>query len=322
MDRFTGLQIFARVVETSSFSKAARDLNLSQPTITRHVASLEAQLGARLLNRNTRGISLTEIGSLYYDKCKTILRELEEAESLVGLGRSQIEGTLRISTSVAFGRRVIAPLLIEFLEQNRGLRIDLTCEDTYVDLVAQGIDVALRMGRLADSSLGGRYLGSNPWVMVASPRYLSVHGAPNAPSELSTRDCLIYSSVQGDDIWHLRAPDGERHAVPVRGRLRSNNLSTILAAVRADLGLAILPRYVAAPSLQTGSIVQVMTAYGLQEQEIHAVFPSPKLVPPKVLSFITFLQGRFKGDWPVRLTVGEGAVSRQEASEPAYSDSE
>jgi DNA-binding transcriptional LysR family regulator len=171
MDRITGIQIFARVVETGSFSKAARDLNLSQPTVTKHVASLETKLGARLLNRNTRGISLTEVGTFYYDKCKTILREFEEAESLIGLQRDRIEGVLRISTSVAFGRRVIAPLLVTFVQRNPGIRIDLNCEDTYVDLIAQGVDVAIRMGRLADSSLGARYIGTNPWVMVASPTY-------------------------------------------------------------------------------------------------------------------------------------------------------
>jgi DNA-binding transcriptional LysR family regulator len=303
MDRFTGIQIFARVVETGSFSKAARDLNVSQPTVTKHVAAMEGTLGARLLNRNTRGVSLTELGALYYQKCKTILREFEEADNLIGLRNERLEGVLRVSTSVAFGRRVLAPLLIEFVKANPALRIDLSCEDTYVDLVAQGVDVALRMGRLADSSLGGRYIGTNPWVMVASPDYLAAHEVPEHPAELAARDCLIYSSVQGDDVWHIRSPDGERHSVPVRGRLRSNNLSTILAAASGGLGIAILPHYVAARALQSGIVTQIMPDCGLQEQEIHAVFPSPKLVPSKVLAFIGFLQGRFKGEWWRTLTL-------------------
>ena len=297
MDRLTGIQVFARAVETGSFSKAARDLNLTQPTVTKHVASLERKLGARLLNRNTRGISVTEIGALYYEKCKSILRELEEADGLIGLKQDRLEGVLRVSTSVGFGRRVLAPLLIEFSGKNPSLRIDLNCEDTYVDLIAQGIDVAIRMGKLADSSLGGRYIGTNPWVMVASPEHLAAHGTPQAPEELSAWPCLVYSSVQGDDVWHLRAPSGERHSVPVTGRLRSNNLSTILAAASAHLGIAILPQYVASASLRSGRIVEIMADYALQEQEIHAVFPSPKLVPAKVLSFIDFIRGRFKGEW-------------------------
>jgi DNA-binding transcriptional LysR family regulator len=297
LDRLTGIQIFARAVETGSFSRAARDLNLTQPTVTKHIASLERTLGARLLNRNTRGISVTEIGALYYEKCKSILRELEEADSLIGVKQDRLNGVLRVSTSVAFGRRVLAPLLIEFSKANPGLRVDLNCEDTYVDLVARGIDVAIRMGRLADSSLGGRYLGTNPWVMVASPDHLAAHGTPEAPEQLASRACLVYSSVQGDDLWHLRAPSGERHSVPVKGRLRSNNLSTIVAAASADLGIAILPHYVATPALRAGRVAAIMTGYALQEQEIHAVYPSPKLVPAKVVAFIDFIRGHFQGEW-------------------------
>ena len=297
MDRLTGIQIFARAVETGSFSKAARDLNLTQPTVTKHVASLEQKLGARLINRNTRGISVTEVGALYYEKCKSILRELEEADSLIGVRQGRLEGMLRVSTSVAFGRRVLAPLLIEFSEKNPALRIDLSCEDTYVDLIAQGIDIAIRLGRLADSTLGGRYIGTNPWVMVASPEHLAVHGTPRLPEELSSWPCLVYSSVQGDDVWYLRAPSGERFSVPVRGRLRSNNLSTVLAAASAHLGIAILPHYVASAALRSGRVVEIMAEYALHEQEIHAVYPSPKLVPAKVLSFIEFIRGRFKGEW-------------------------
>jgi DNA-binding transcriptional LysR family regulator len=302
VDRLTAIQIFARVVETGSFSKAARDLNLSQPTVTKHIASMELALGARLLNRNTRGVSLTEIGSLYYERCKNILQELEYADSLVGLRNDRIEGILRVSTSVAFGRRVIAPLLVDFIARNPAIRVDLSCDDTYVDLVGQGVDVAIRMGRLADSSLGGRYIGTNPWVMVASPDYLRIHGIPCQPNDLSAHDCLVYSSVQGDDLWHIRSSDGRRYSVPVKGRLRSNNLTTLAEGACAHLGLAILPRYVATPLLDSGELRSVMGSYSLHEQEIHAVFPSPKLVPPKVLSFINFIQGKFKGDWWVTLT--------------------
>ena len=297
MDRLTGIHIFARAVETGSFSKAARDLNLTQPTVTKHVASLERKLGARLLNRNTRGISVTEIGSLYYEKCKSILHALEQADGLIGAKHDRLEGVLRVSTSAAFGRRALAPLLIEFSEKNPGLRIDLNCEDTYVDLIAQGIDVAIRMGKLANSSLGGRYIGTNPWVMVASPAHLAACGTPRAPDDLASRPCLVYSSVQGDDVWHLRAPDGARYSVPVKGRLRSNNLSTILAAAAAHLGIAILPHYVASASLRSGRVVEIMGNYALQEQEIHAVYPSPKLVPAKVVTFIELIRGRFKGEW-------------------------
>jgi DNA-binding transcriptional LysR family regulator len=297
MDQLTGLRVFARVVELGSFSKAADDLVMSQSTVTKHVAWLESHLGARLLNRNTRGISLTESGGLYYERCKAILRDIDDADATVGGQTKALTGTLRISTSVAFGRRIISPMLIGFMQQQPHLKVDITCEDTYVDLVSRGIDVALRMGRLADSSLGGRYMGSNPWVMVASPRYLATHEALQTPDDLNSHDCIVYSSVQGDAVWQLRSRAGEVRAVAVNSRLRSNNLSTLLAAVQLDLGIAILPRYVASSALKSGEVVTILQDYSLPEQELHAVFPSPKFVPQKVTAFIRFLMPRFKGEW-------------------------
>ena len=173
MDRITGVQLFVRIVETGSFSKASADLGVTQPTATKHVAAVEARLGARLLNRNTRGVSATEIGTLYYEKCKTIQRELEEADTLASLLASQVGGQLRVSTSVSFGRRVLTPLVLAFMRDHPDITIDLSFDDRYVNLVEQGVDVAVRMGRLADSSLGARYLGLNPWVLVAAPAYLA-----------------------------------------------------------------------------------------------------------------------------------------------------
>ncbi|MES1163749.1 MAG: LysR substrate-binding domain-containing protein, partial [Rhizobacter sp.] len=181
MDRITGVQLFIRIVETGSFSKASVDLGVTQPTATKHVAAVEARLGARLLNRNTRGVSATEIGALYYEKCKAIQRELEEADNLASLLQSRVSGQLRVSTSVAFGRRVLTPLVLDFMRQHTDLSIDLSFDDRYVNLVEQGVDVAIRMGKLADSSLGARYLGVNPWVLVASPAYLKAHAAPKLP---------------------------------------------------------------------------------------------------------------------------------------------
>jgi DNA-binding transcriptional LysR family regulator len=297
MDQLTGFRIFARVVELGSFSKAADDLVVSQSTVTKHIAWLESHLGARLLNRNTRGISLTEGGGLYYERCKAILKDVDDADAAIGRHSGALTGTLRISTLVAFGRRIVAPMLIEFMQLEPRLKIDITCEDAYVDLVSRGIDVALRMGRLADSSLGGRYIGSNPWVMVASPGYLAEHPAPRTPKDLNNHDCIVYSSVQGDAIWQIRSRDGEIHPVVVNGRLRSNNLSTLLSAVQLNLGIAILPTYVASSSLKSGQTVRVLEDYILPEQELHAVFPSPKFVPQKVTAFIHFLLPRFKGQW-------------------------
>jgi DNA-binding transcriptional LysR family regulator len=300
MDRITGVQLFARIVETGSFSKASADLGVSQPTATKHVAALEARLGARLLNRNTRGVSATEIGALYYEKCKAIQRELEEADNLASLLQSQVGGQLRVSTSVAFGRRVLTPLALRFMGEHPGVTLDLSFDDRYVNLVEQGMDLALRMGRLADSSLGARYLGTNPWLVAGAPAYLVRTGAPQSPAELSRHACLVYSSVQGDDRWQFTGTGGagERvHTVAVQGPLRSNSLSAVLAGARAGLGLAALPWYVARESIADGSLRQVLADFALPVQELHAVYPSPKLVPSKVAAFIAFLQEALDARW-------------------------
>jgi DNA-binding transcriptional LysR family regulator len=297
MDRLLAMEMFVRVVETGSFSKAAREFNTTQPTVTKQVAATEARLKVRLLNRNTRGVSLTEPGALYYEKCKTIVRDAEEADSVVQLRQNQAQGLLRIGTSVAFGRRVVVPLALEYMQRNPQVQLDLSFEDRYVDLIAQGVDVAIRMGKLADSSLGARYLGANPWVMVAAPGYLKKHGTPKRAQDLSAHVALIYSSVVGDEFWRMHTPKGEPVTVPVSGRFRSNNLSAVLAAARDGLGIALMPRYVASESLASGKVLAVLGDHALPEQEIHAVFPSPKLVPSKVSSFVAFLQGRFDEGW-------------------------
>jgi DNA-binding transcriptional LysR family regulator len=297
MDRLQAMEMFVRVVETGSFSKAAREFATTQPTVTKQVAATEQRLKVRLLNRNTRGVSLTEAGALYYEKCKDIVRATEEADSVVRLRQTQAQGLLRVGSSVAFGRRVIVPLALDFMRQHPQLQVDLSFEDRYTDLVAQGIDVALRLGKLADSALGARFLGTNPWLLVASPKYLRSAGTPRKPADLSAHEALIYSSVQGSDVWRVLSPRGEAVTVPVTARLRSNNLSAVLAAARCNMGIAALPWYVAADSLASGAIVEVLKGHSLPEQEIHAVYPSPKLVPQKVQAFIAFLQGRFGPGW-------------------------
>lgn len=297
MDTVTGLRLFIRVVETGSFSKASTDLGITQPTATKHVAALEQRLGARLLHRSTRGVSPTEVGAAYYDKCKLIARELDDADNLAALMQSRVGGTLRISSSVAFGRRVLTPLVLQFMQQHPELQVDLSFDDRYVNLVEQGIDVAIRMGRLADSTLGARYLGLNPWVLVGAPAYLAARGTPAAPDELCTHDALIYSTVQGDERWHFSGADGATLSVPVKGPLRSNNLSALLAATRAGMGLAALPWYVAHESVKQGAVQVLLPAWSLPAQEIHAVFPSPRLVPSKVSGLVDDLAGRFDGAW-------------------------
>jgi DNA-binding transcriptional LysR family regulator len=297
MDRIQGIKLFVRVVDLGSFSKAAADIGIGQPSATKLVAQLEARLGSRLLHRSTHGVTPTEIGALYYEKCKLIAHHVEEAESVAALMQSQLQGGLRISTSVAFGRRVLVPLVMRFMKLNPKLHIELSFEDRYVDLVEQGIDVAIRMGRLADSTLGSRYLGMNPWVVVASPAYLAQRGTPRRLADLAKHDALVYSTVQGDARWLFTATDGRMHATAVRSVLRSNNLSALLSAARGDMGLAALPWYVAHESVKTRAVSPVLTAWTLPSQEIHAVYPSPRQVPAKVSGFVEWLQAQIGETW-------------------------
>ena len=301
MDTVAGIRLYIRVVETGSFSKASAGLGITQPTATKHVAALEKRLGARLLHRSTRGVTATEVGAAYYDKCKAIAQQLEEADNLALLMQTRLGGALRISTSVAFGRRVLTPLVLEFMRQHPALQVELSFEDRYVNLVEQGIDVALRMGRLADSQLGARYLGTNPWTLVAAPSYLAAHGTPKKPADLGQHQALVYSTVQGDERWHFSSAQGRAESVAVSvavsGPLRSNNLSALLSAARAGLGVAVLPRYVAHSSVVSGALQPLLERWQLPAQEVHAVFPSPKMLPSKVRSLCDFLAPRFVGEW-------------------------
>lgn len=297
MERIQAIKLFVRVVDLGSFSKAAAELGIGQPAATKQVSRMEAQLGARLLHRSTQGVTPTEIGLLYYDKCKLIAHHVQEAESVAALMQTQLQGALRINTSVAFGRRVLAPLVMQFMRMNPQVRIDLNCEDRYVNMVEQGVDVAVRMGPLADSTLGSRYLGLNPWVVVAAPDYLARAGTPLEPPDLQHHTALIYSTVQGDARWHFNAASGPTQSVAVRGNLRSNNLSSLMEAARQGFGVAALPRYVAHASIANGSLVSVLDDWQLPQQEIHAVFPSPRMVPVKVTQFIAWLQGQFGPQW-------------------------
>jgi DNA-binding transcriptional LysR family regulator len=306
VDRIQAVRLFIRVVDLGSFSKAAADLGIGQPSATKLVAQLEAKLGSRLLHRSTHGVAPTEIGALYYDKCKLIAHHVDEAETVASLLQSQVQGDLRINTSVAFGRRVLVPLVMRFMRAHPKLKIELSFDDRYMNLVEHGIDVAIRMGRLADSSLGASYLGLNPWMVVASADYLAARGMPLKPADLAKHDALIYSTVQGDARWQFSGTleakktgrkKAELQSVVVRGPLRSNNLSALLAAARGGMGVAALPSYVAFDSVRSGTVQAVLTDWALPVQEIHAVFPSPRLVPAKVSGFVAWLQTELGENW-------------------------
>lgn len=297
MDRVQGITLFIRVVETGSFSKAAEDLGITQPTATKFVASMEKRLGALLLHRSTRGVTPTEIGKIYYEKCKGIAREIEEADDLASLMQSKVRGKLTISSSVAFGRRVLMHSILEFMSHHPELEVNLDMDDRYINLIEQGVDLAIRMRRLPDSSLGSRFLGLNPWVLVANPTYLKDNPAPKKPEDVRNHQALIYTTTQGDHRWTFTKGNDQSEIIEVKGPFTSNNLSSILAAARVGMGLAAVPWYVAHQSVKDKVLEPVMQDWALPTQEIHAVFSSPKHVPTKVSQCIDWLQTQFKGEW-------------------------
>ncbi len=297
MDSLQAMKLFIRVVDLGSFSKAAADIGMGQPSATKLVARLEKQLGSRLLYRSTHGVSPTEVGQLYYEKCKLIAHHVEEAESVAALMQSQLQGSLRISTTMDFGRRVLAPLVLRFLKLNPKVQIEILFDDHIVNMVEQGIDVAIRMGRLADSTLGARYMGRNPWSVVASPDYLAQRDQPRTPADLTSHDALICSTIQSDSRWHFNGPTGEEVTVHVKGPLRSNNKSALMTAACEGLGIAALPTYVVHEAVLSGALVTLLGDWPLPTQEIHAVYPSPRMIPAKVSGFTEWLQTQLGERW-------------------------
>lgn len=291
------MKLFVRVVDLGSFSKAATDLGMGQPSATKQIAQLEQQLGSRLLHRSTHGVSPTEVGLVYYEKCKLITHHVEEAETVASLMQSKVQGGLRISTTMDFGRRVLAPLVLRFLLLNPKVQIELLFDDHLVDLVEQGIDIAIRMGRLADSTLGARHLSRNPWSVVASPDYLARKGTPVTPFELTSHDALICSTVQNDSRWHFTGPKAEELTVQLKGPLRSNNKSALMTAACAGLGIAALPTYVVYESVKRGDLVTLLVDWPLPTQEINAVYPSPRMVPAKVIGFVDWMKAQMGELW-------------------------
>lgn len=319
MDRIQALRLFTRVVDLGSFSRAAIELGIGQPAATKQVARMEKELGARLLHRSTHGVAPTEVGSLYYEKCRLIVHHDEEARTVATLMQSQVQGVLRISTSIAFGRRVLAPMLLDFMRAHPRLLVDLSFDDRYVNLVEQGVDLAIRIGRLADSTLGASFLAVSPWVAVAAPAYLASRGVPETPGDLAGHDALVYSTAQGDAVWHFSGPGRAPVAVPVNGRLRSNNLSVLLTAARDGFGVAVLPHYVASDALRSEEVVTILGGWRLPAQEVHAVFPSPRMVPAKVQGVVGWLQGRFTDDWWRRCLGDHGGEGARMAGEQGAS---
>lgn len=288
------MKLFVRIVETGSFSAVAREMDMTQPTVSKQLSALEHKLKTRLLNRSTRQLSLTEAGSEYFEACKRILDEVHEAEGNLGRLQGQLAGQLKINTSIALGEMYVGPLTLSFQKLHPGLEVDLSLLDRFVDVVEEGIDVAIRVGRLTDSNLVARRLGKTRRVAVATPAYLKTHGIPKTPEELVNHNCLLYAYLSTGNEWMFHGPNGENFRVKVSGNFRANNAEAIRQAVLADLGIAVTPEWIAQKDLESGAVKSILTNYAPTLMDIHAVYPSGRHLSAKVRTYIDFLQMEFQ----------------------------
>jgi DNA-binding transcriptional LysR family regulator len=293
MDRLDSMAVFARVVESGSLSAAARTLGVSLASVSRQLAALEEKLGARLLSRTTRRLSLTEGGRAYYARCKRILGDVEEAEAEVSQFQASPSGRIVVSASMLFGSIFLAPVLSGFLDRYPRVSLELPLTDRFVNLVEEGIDLAVRVGGLADSSLVARRIGVFRRVVCAAPRYLKRRGVPREPAEVARHDCLIFSMLAEADRWRF-SRDGRDIAVPVEGRLRSNSQEVLLRAALDSAGIMLAPSWLVRDHVAKGRLRVVLQEFEPEPTPIHILYPHARLLSAKVRALIDYLAGQWR----------------------------
>lgn len=290
------IRTFARAVETGSFTAVAAEQGATQPTISRQISALEEYLGVRLLQRTTRALTLTEEGRTYYAHAQTLLDAAEQAAVAVRPGASEVTGTLRVAAPLAFARLHIMPRLSRFLAAHPAVKTDWVLGDRPVDLVEDGIDLAIRIGIITDQSLVARRIGEMRRITVATPGYFATHGRPLHPNDLTEHDCIVYTGLATVDEWHFTDPDGTPLKVKVSGRVRTSASEGMRTAVLEGLGLAVTPTWLFTSEVDDGLLERVLTRFEAAPLPINAVYPSRKLVTPRVRAFTEFLAAEFRTD--------------------------
>jgi DNA-binding transcriptional LysR family regulator len=286
MDQLTSMKAFVAVAETGQFALASERLGLSRAMASKLVMDLEAHLGLRLLNRTTRKVSLTEPGAAYLERCRDILSAIEEAERELASQASEPVGRLRVTAPMALGASHVAPQIAVYAARHPRVNIELVLNDRIVDLVEEGYDLAIRIGRLADSSLIARRIGETRFVVCASPGYLAARGRPSRPADLSAHECVLYSYASA--AWTFSGPHGSE-TVRVGGRVVCNNGEAICQMAINGLGVIVQPDFMAAPHLQSGALEQILAEYADEPRGVYAVYPSHRHVPLKLRQFIDLL---------------------------------
>ena len=293
MDRFAVMETFICVVETGSFSAAARRLNVGQPAVSKSIAQLEDHLGVRLLLRSTRGLTPTEAGQHYYERAKRSIEEANEADLVArGTGKG-LSGKLRVSAAVTFSRLHIIPRLNTFLSKHPDLQIDVRLDDRHIDLIEQGIDVALRMGTLPDSTMTARHLAQSRRHVLATPRYIQSNGAPKTPAELARHEAVVYSPNGGNTSWDFQRGDTVV-SVMVAGRIVVSAAEGVRAAVLADMGIAIASEWMFASEIRNGEVQTLLDDWTLPPIDVWALFPTGRMVSAKARAFADFVEAILK----------------------------
>jgi DNA-binding transcriptional LysR family regulator len=289
MDRLAALEIFVRVVDTGSLSAVARQQRIGQPAVSKAVAQLEEWLGVGLLLRSTRNVAPTEAGRIFYERAKRTIAEADEAVAAArGSGRG-LSGKLRVSTSICFGKLHVIPNLSAFLDEHPDLEIELVLDDRHVDVVNEGIDVALRLGPMPDSSMTARRIAEGRRVVVATPAYLQRHGTPVFPGELAGHQAIIYSGRAGWTSWTFRKA-AEQATVELQGRLKLTAAEGIREAVKCNMGLAVASEWNFWPELKSGQVVEVLPDWELPPTNLCAVYPTGRFASAKARAFASFVE--------------------------------
>jgi len=287
MDRFQAMATFVRVVETGSFSAAARQLEVGQPAVSKTIAQLEARLQTSLLTRSTHGLTVTEAGLRFYERARTALEEADEAELAArGAGRG-LSGRLRVSAATTFARLHVMPHLPRFLSEHPELDIDVILDDRVIDLIAEGVDVSLRMGPLPDSTAVARRLATSPRSVIATSAYLEKAGEPRNPAELAEHETVIYHP--GPSQWSF-TQHGKVTSTAVQGRVRVSAAEGLRTAVLASMGLCIVSDWMFADELKSGAVRKVLTAWALPSVDLWAVFPNGRMASAKARQFAAFVE--------------------------------
>jgi DNA-binding transcriptional LysR family regulator len=290
MDRLASMETFIRVVETGSFSGAARQLRVGQPAVSKMIAQLESYLGVKLLTRSTRGLTPTEAGLGYLERARRAIEEADEAELAARGAGTGLKGRLRICAAVTFARIHLIPLLPQFLAQHPDLDLEIVLDDRQIDLVQEGIDVALRMGKLVDSTLTARRVARCKRLVLGTPGYFDRVGTPASPADLSKHQTVIY--LQEGSVWSFQR-DGSEAAVKVRSRLKVTAAEGVRAAVLAHVGLAIASEWMFTPELRSGAVRAVLAEWSLPPHDLWAVFPTGRSATAKARAFVDFFERSF-----------------------------